>query len=115
MFDETTVTATAPDDAQTPNQDAFAQPSDNPEKDNQPTDTKDVVTQSTDYKAFHDKMMAPFVANGKTIQLQSVDEAIQLMQMGANYTRKMQSIAPHRKVLMMLEKMGYWMRANFHV
>lgn len=106
VFDETTTTASAPDDAQTPNQDASAQPSDNPEKDNQPTVTKDDVTQSTDYKAFHDKMMAPFVANGKTIQLQSVDEAIQLMQMGANYTRKMQSIAPHRKVLMMLENNG---------
>ena len=106
VFDETTATASAPDDRQTPNQDAFAQPSDNPKKDNQPAVTKDDVTQSTDYKAFHDKMMAPFVANGKTIQLQSVDEAIQLMQMGANYTRKMQSIAPHRKVLMMLENNG---------
>ena len=59
--------------------------------------------QAVDYKAFHDKVMAPFQANGKAIALQSVDEAIQLMQMGANYTRKMQSIAPHRKVLMMLE------------
>lgn len=59
-----------------------------------------------DYKAFHDKVMAPFVANGKTIQLQNVDEAVQLMQMGANYTRKMQAIAPHRKMLMMLENNG---------
>ena len=50
--------------------------------------------------------MAPFQANGKTIQLRSVDEAIQLMQQGANYTRKMQAIAPHRKVLMMLENNG---------
>ena len=106
VFDESTATASAPVDEQTPNQDASAQPSVNPEKDNQPSDTKDGVAQSTDYKAFHEKMMAPFVANGKTIQLQSVDEAIQLMQMGANYTRKMQSIAPHRKVLMMLENNG---------
>ena len=106
VFDETTTTTSAPNVEQTPNQDASAQPSNNPEKDNQPSVTKDDVTQSTDYKTFHDKMMAPFVANGKTIQLQSVDEAIQLMQMGANYTRKMQSIAPHRKVLMMLENNG---------
>lgn len=61
---------------------------------------------SVDYKAFHDRVMAPFQANGKTIQLHSVDEAIQLMQQGANYTRKMQAIAPHRKVLMMLENNG---------
>lgn len=63
-------------------------------------------TAPTDYKAFHDQVMAPFQANGKTIQLRSVDEAIQLMQQGANYTRKMQAIAPHRKVLMMLENNG---------
>lgn len=63
-------------------------------------------TAPVDYKAFHDQVMAPFQANGKSIQLRSVDEAIQLMQQGANYTRKMQAIAPHRKVLMMLENNG---------
>ena len=63
-------------------------------------------TAPVDYKAFHDQVMAPFQANGKTIQLRSVQEAIQLMQQGANYTRKMQAIAPHRKVLMMLENNG---------
>ena len=56
-----------------------------------------------DYKAFYEKVMAPFNANGKTIQLNSPEEAIQLQQMGANYTRKMQDIAPYRKVLLMLE------------
>ena len=73
-----------------------------------PAEAEKPVTPSadTDYKAFHDRVMAPFVANGKTIQLQNVDEAVQLMQMGANYTRKMQAIAPHRKVLMMLENNG---------
>lgn len=60
----------------------------------------------TDYKSFHDQVMAPFKANGKTIQLKSPDEAIALMQMGANYTRRMQEIAPHRKVLLMLENNG---------
>jgi hypothetical protein len=56
-----------------------------------------------DHKAFYEQIMAPFKANGKTIELKSPEEAIQLMQMGANYTRKMQSIQPHRKVLTMLE------------
>ena len=68
--------------------------------------TPTAETAPVDYKAFHDQVMAPFQANGKTIQLRSVDEAIQLMQQGANYTRKMQAIAPHRKVLMMLENNG---------
>jgi len=75
-----------------------------PANTNTPKPVGDAV--STDYKAFHDQVMAPFQANGKTIQLHSVDEAIQLMQQGANYTRKMQAIAPHRKVLMMLENNG---------
>ena len=60
----------------------------------------------TDYKSFHDQVMAPFKANGKMIQLKSPEEAIALMQMGANYTRKMQEIQPHRKVLLMLENNG---------
>lgn len=60
----------------------------------------------TDYKSFYEKVTSPLKANGKTIQLRSAEEAIQLMQMGANYTRKMQDIAPHRKVLLMLENNG---------
>lgn len=68
---------------------------------------KDATKATTpDYEAFYKQIMAPFVANGKTIELRSPEEAISLMQMGANYTRKMQAIAPHRKVLMMLEANG---------
>lgn len=59
-----------------------------------------------DYEAFYKKAMAPFRANGKEIQLKSPDELMQLVKMGANYTRKMQDIAPHRKVLLMLENNG---------
>ena len=60
-------------------------------------------TDTADYKVFYEKVMAPFKANGKMIQLQSAEEAIQLMQMGANYTKKLQDIQPHRKVLLMLQ------------
>jgi len=52
---------------------------------------------------FQKLVMAPFKANGKTIELKDPKEVIQLMQMGANYTRKMQDIQPHRKVLTMLQ------------
>lgn len=44
-----------------------------------------------------------FQANGKTIELKDEGEALKLMQMGANYTRKLQELAPHRKTLMMLQ------------
>lgn len=68
-------------------------------KDTQPTG-------EVDYKAGYEQLMAPFKANGKTMQVKSVEEAIQLMQMGANYTRKMQELQPHRKTLLMLENNG---------
>lgn len=58
------------------------------------------------YKAFYEKIMTPFKANGTMIQLQSADEAIRLMQMGANYTKKMQQLQPNKKLLMMLENNG---------
>lgn len=70
-----------------------------------PKDEKveEVAKTSADYETFYKQVMAPFKANGKTIQLQSPDEVIQLMQMGANYTKKLQDIQPHRKVLLMLQ------------
>jgi hypothetical protein len=51
---------------------------------------------------FYDVVMGPIKANGKEITLKSPEEARQLIQMGANYTRKMQELAPHRKVVQML-------------
>ena len=59
-----------------------------------------------DYKAGYEALMAPFKANGKMVQVRSPEEAIALMQQGANFTRKMQEIAPHRKLLLMLENNG---------
>lgn len=86
------------------------QPTTSEEQSTKPTDAPDEAEKKTeavtDYEGFYKKIMAPFVANGKTIELRTPEEAIQLMQMGANYTRKMQSIAPHRKILMMLENNG---------
>lgn len=56
-----------------------------------------------DHEAFYKQIMAPFKANGKTIELKTPEEALQLMQMGANYTKKMQDMVPARKMLTMLE------------
>lgn len=80
---------------------------DEPKKDaeGKPSGSAEVV-EAPDYEGFYNKIMSPLSANGKKIELKSPEEAVQLMQMGANYTRKMQSIAPHRKILTMLEKNG---------
>lgn len=58
------------------------------------------------YKAGYEQLMAPFKANGKMITPRSTEEAISLMQMGANYTRKMQELQPYRKVMLMLQNNG---------
>lgn len=52
------------------------------------------------------RILQPFKANGGEVQVRNVDEAIQLMQMGANYTKKMQALQPNLKVLKTLEKQG---------
>lgn len=67
---------------------------------------EETTEEQIDYKAEYEKIMKPFKANGKTIELKSPEEVIKLMQQGANYTRKMQAIAPHRKLLIMLENNG---------
>lgn len=66
-------------------------------------DKKDTQSDPPDYEAFYKTIMSPIRANGKTIELRSPEEAVKLMQMGANFTKKMQEIAPHRKVLTMLQ------------
>ena len=68
-----------------------------------PQENADAKPEAANYEQFYNQVMAPFKANGKMIQLQSADEAIALMQMGANYTKKMQSLQGHKKYLMMLE------------
>lgn len=51
-----------------------------------------------------DTIMKPFKANGKEIKLNSPEEAVRMMQMGANYGRKLQDLQPALKTLRMLEK-----------
>lgn len=65
-----------------------------------------VADEAPNYEALYKSIVAPLKANGKTIEVKTPEEAIQLMQMGANYTRKMQALAPQRKMLMMLENNG---------
>lgn len=59
-----------------------------------------------DFEKLYKQITAPFKANGKQIEIRTPEEAIQLMQMGANYTRKMQELQPQRKLIMMLEANG---------
>lgn len=71
---------------------------------NSDTIQKDTNNKTPNYEEFYKRVMAPFKANGKTIQLNSTEEAIALMQKGVDYTRKMQDIARYRKPMLMLER-----------
>ena len=58
------------------------------------------------YEAEYKRLLAPFKANGREVQVQSVDDAIALMQMGANYNKKMQALKPNLALLKLLENNG---------
>lgn len=59
-----------------------------------------------DHKAQLDKLFSTFKANGKDMSVDNVDDAISLMQMGANYTKKMAGLKPNLKLLKLLENNG---------
>lgn len=89
--------------AEAPKPKGAVSPSGSGEAEKKPDGVEGAAPKEPDHKAFYEKVMAPFMANGKEIKLQSPDEVIQLMQQGANYTRKMQAIAPHRRLLTMAQ------------
>ena len=64
------------------------------------------TTEAIDYKAEYERLTAPFKANGRELAVKNVDDAISLMQMGANYNKKMAAMKPQIKLLKMLENNG---------
>lgn len=88
-----------------------------PTEDKQPVDDnkkkEKAVTKETtpkqevkeeDLKTIHAAIFKPFKANGKEITPKTVEDVISLMQMGANYTKKMQLMAPLKKAVESLNK-----------
>lgn len=59
-----------------------------------------------DYAAIGKLLMSEFKANGTTLKMKSPEDAIQLMQMGANYHKKMAGLKPSLKTLKLLENNG---------
>lgn len=61
----------------------------------------------TDYESQYKKIVGtPFKANGKEITVDSAEDAIKLMQMGANYHKQMQQLKPAKRIIAMLEQAG---------
>jgi hypothetical protein len=67
-------------------------------------------TEESDFKSLYEaekeklsRILGPLKANGKTINIDSVDDVVKLMQKGANYTRKTQALAAYKKTITLLE------------
>lgn len=56
------------------------------------------------YEDIYKQIFKPFKANGKEISVKTPQEVISLMQMGANYSKKMQALKPSLTAIKMLEK-----------
>ena len=72
-------------------------------------DTETVETKETaevDFEAAYKRITSPFKASKRMMQVDNIDDAIALMQKGADYHNKMKTIAPHLKMVSMLEKEG---------
>lgn len=66
-------------------------------------DAEEVAPEPINFEEGYKKIMAPFKAAGKMIEPKSPEDVVQLMQMGAHYTKKMQALQPNLKLLRMLE------------
>ena len=66
-------------------------------------DSVEKVDNTIDYEAEYKKLVTPFKASGRTVNVNGADEAIQMMQMGVDYNKKMAGLRPSLKLLKMLE------------
>jgi len=79
-------------------------------KEELPEETLEEETAEKETQAAHNTddfftaVTAPFKANGKEMTVTDPDDVIQLMQMGANYNKKMAALKPNLKLMKLLEK-----------
>jgi hypothetical protein len=68
-------------------------------------DTKGDTPETTefDYESAYKKVSEPFKANGTDMQVKDPEDIVRLMQMGANYQKKMAQLKPNLKLIKMLE------------
>lgn len=76
------------------------------ENTNKAKNEKDTSQAEIDYEAAYKRIMAPFKASKRMMQVDNIDDAIALMQKGADYHNKMKTLSPNLKIVSMLEKEG---------
>ena len=80
------------------------------------TDTKEDTPETTefDYESAYKKVSEPFKANGVDMQVRNPEDIIRLMQMGANYQKKMAQLKPNLKIIKMLDNNELLDEAKLH-
>ena len=74
----------------------------NTETDDTEGDTPE--TSGIDFEGAYNRIMSPFKASKRMMKVDNIDDAIALMQKGADYNQKMQALSPNLKIISMLEK-----------
>jgi len=94
---------------ETPNDDTDPESQDTDVTTNEDITDTDEDTQETvtiDYEGAYKRILSPFKASKSMMQVHNIDDAIKLMQMGADYSNKMKSIKPNLKIVNMLKNEG---------
>lgn len=78
----------------------------NPAEPEVPVEGAEPTPEPINFEEAYKKLVGPIKANGKTIEIKSVEEAQRLIQMGAGFGRKMNELQPHLKTLRTLDKNG---------
>ena len=68
--------------------------------------SKDKPQNGVDYQVEYEKLLSPFRASKREIQVKNVDDARKLMQMGVDYQYKMQALKPQLRIMRALDKNG---------
>ncbi len=77
---------------------------DDEDEDDSDNESEPTSEELTELRSQLDDLFSPFAANGTQIKVDSIDEAKDLMRMGANYHKKMHMLKPNLRFLKTLEK-----------
>ena len=99
---------------ETSDPDDDAESLDTSKTDSPDTDGDTQETTETDYESAYKKVTQPFKANGTDMQVKDPEDIVRLMQMGANYQKKMAQLKPNLKIIKMLENNGLLDEAKLH-
>ena len=97
--EEETTEETENEDDDSGDDDALSEEEEGNETEEEEVDEDEELTA----EQIRDQIFSPFKANGREMKAESVEDVRQLMQMGANYNKKMAALKPNLKMMKMLQ------------